>query len=167
MTFLIDGYNLMHALGYASKSMSAKRFERRRTEFLDWLAKSSAERAAVVRIVFDAQLAVSPSAEQDHKGVRVCFAYRQTADDLIESLIAKEPQPANLTVVSNDHRLQAAARHRGCVSFTCEQFTDWLIDRSPEPKTAEAPVPEKPEGLESAKEAEDLLKAFTVAKRRR
>ena len=61
MTFLIDGYNLMHAVGLASRAMPAAKFERGRTRLLDWLADGVKDRAGV-RVVFDAQQAPARSA---------------------------------------------------------------------------------------------------------
>ena len=111
MTFLIDGYNLMHAAGLAHRAMPAVQFDRARTRFLDWLADGAKARAEL-RVVFDAQQAPTPSLESIHRGVRVRFAFGQTADDLIEELVATEQQPKSLTVVSNDSRAREAARRR-------------------------------------------------------
>jgi predicted RNA-binding protein with PIN domain len=162
VTFLIDGYNLMFALGLASKKMSAKKFEMKRREFLDWLAKESKGRGATMRVVFDAQQAISPSPESEHKGVQVRFAYRETADDEIEKLLAAEPHPEAVTVVSNDSRIRAAGEHRGCATFSCEAFTDWLTERQPTPRPQSSGPPEKPDG--PAAEDEELLKVFSVPK---
>ena len=159
MTFLIDGYNLMFAAGYATPNMAAARFERGRGRFLDWLAEHVGRRPAALRVVFDGQRAVGPSAEHDHKGLRVLFAYRETADDLIEVLVAAEPRPAALTVVSNDRRLQDAARHKGCPVRGCEAFMDWLLAYDAVPKAAGPPGPEKPDGPGPG-EVEELLRAF-------
>src|SRR6266545_6613976 len=126
VTFLIDGYNLMFAAGLASKAMPAAQFDRARTRFLDWLADGT-KNGAVLRVVFDALQAPSPSLESLHRGVRVRFAFGQTADDLIEELVATEPKPAALTVVSNDTRVREAARRAECLLATCEEFIDWLI----------------------------------------
>ena len=42
MTFLIDGYNLMHAVGSVPTGIHAKQFDAARSRFLDWLAESPA-----------------------------------------------------------------------------------------------------------------------------
>src|SRR5262245_50616272 len=72
VTFLIDGYNLMHAVGLATSAMPGAQFERARTRLLDWLADGAKDRAEL-RVVFDAQNAPSPSLETRHRGVRVRF----------------------------------------------------------------------------------------------
>src|SRR5262249_21622071 len=77
-----------------------------RTRFLDWLAHHTAGRDDVVRVVFDAQAAPAASPEIDYRGVRVAFAFGRTADELIEELVAAEPRPDRVTVVSNDGQVR-------------------------------------------------------------
>ena len=150
MTFLIDGYNLMYAAGLASRGMSAAQFDRARERFLDWLADGATGRDSTLRVVFDAQQAPAPSLESVHRGVRVRFAFRQTADDLIEELVETEPKPAALTVVSNDSQVREAGRRAGCLLASCEEFIDWLIADAKQQgamgqtQGADAPAPRKP-----------------------
>src|SRR5687767_8384598 len=109
---LVDGYNLLHAAGLAGSNLRAAR-----RRLLDWLADTA--RGEPLLVVFDAQDAPAASAETNHRGVRVRFAFRQTADDLIEALLAADPRPGELTVVSNDTRLHEAARRRGSRVWSC------------------------------------------------
>lgn len=160
MTFLIDGYNLMHAVGLASRTMPATQFNRARTRLLDWLADGVKDRAEL-RVVFDAQHAPTPSLETLHRGVRVRFAFGQTADDLIEELIAFEARPELLTVVSNDSRVRESGRRAGCVPSTCEAFIDWL-QRPPQPEAGVPHSPEKPEP--TPRDVDELLPIFSNPK---
>jgi predicted RNA-binding protein with PIN domain len=166
VTFLIDGYNLMHAIGLLGQGTPDGGLERARKRFLDWLAAGSKERSESFRVVFDAQNAPRASSETDHRGIRVLFSFRQTADDLIEELLANEQMPARVTVVSNDTRLQASGHRRGTMVFTCEQFLDWLIEdsnASPPPRTQ----PDKPEQSATQDEMAAWLTAFSTPKRKR
>jgi predicted RNA-binding protein with PIN domain len=164
VTFLIDGYNLMYATGLASRSMPAAQFDRARTRFLDWLADGAKARAEL-RIVFDALQAPSPSLESLHRGVRVRFAFGQTADDLIEELVAIEPKPASLTVVSNDSRVREAARRAACVLATCEEFIDWLI--TPERQGAGASGEQESKPEPTSDDVNSLLQVFSKPKQRK
>jgi predicted RNA-binding protein with PIN domain len=167
VTFLIDGYNLMHAAGLAHRAMPGAQFDRARTRLLDWLADGAKDRAEV-RVVFDAQEAPAPSLETVHRGVRVMFAFRQTADDLIEALVAIEPRPELLTVVSNDSRVRESARRAGCPAFTCAEFIDWLI--SPAGARAQGDRNRAPDGdkpLPTSGDVDELLSVFNKPKPKR
>jgi uncharacterized protein len=166
MTFLIDGYNLMHAIGYLRQGIPDGGLERARTRFLDWLAASAKKQTDLFRVVFDAQGSTKKSPESDHRGVRVLFSYRQTADDLIEELLAGESIPSRITVVSNDTRIQAAGNRRGSMVYTCEQFVDYLIDDSNVPPQP-LPQVDKPEHTATPDEMAAWLNAFSKPKRKR
>jgi hypothetical protein len=164
VTFLIDGYNLMHAAGLAHRAMPAVQFDRARTRFLDWLADGAKARAEL-RVVFDAQQAPTPSLETVHRGVRVRFAFRQTADDLIEELVAVEQRPKLLTVVSNDSRVREAARRAECITFTCGEFIDWLLtSENPQSGGARSPEAEKPIPSITDEDKDEWLNAFNTPK---
>jgi len=168
VTFLIDGYNLMHAVGLARQGLPAGALHRARTRFLDWLAEAGRGRSAILRVVFDAQTAPAPSPEADHRGVRVRFAFGHTADDEIEELLTRESDPAHVIVVSNDARIREAGRRRGAAFQSCEEFVDWAI----EPRRAPAPVPDRPEPdkpapAATAEEMAAWLAAFSQPPRRR
>jgi predicted RNA-binding protein with PIN domain len=83
---------------------------------LDFLADSlPAKQIERTTVVFDA-LSAPPGLPREltHRGLAVRFARRGgSADELLEELIAAEPDPRNLLVVSSDHRVQRAARQRG------------------------------------------------------
>jgi predicted RNA-binding protein with PIN domain len=170
VTFLIDGYNLLHAVGWATrKKMPSGTLEAARRKLLDWLAASVPLKSgtAVFRVVFDAQKGPAPSGGRSHRGVLVQFAYRRTADDVIEELLDAERAPREVTVVSNDGRLVEAARRTGSRGWACQEFVDWLI--AAERATPGAPhyrPPEKPEGPAPADEAAALLRAFQKPKPR-
>lgn len=140
---LIDGYNLLHALGMAPKP-GGMSLERSRLRMLEWLAGELGEEAADVGVIFDSQMMTGDN-EQTHRGIWMRFSRGQSADDLIEELIRQEPVPARLTVVSNDHRIQVAAKRRGCLFWDCEQFVDWLQSLAKKPREEpRAEVGEKP-----------------------
>ena len=167
MTFLIDGYNLMHAVGLASAKLPAGRLEGARLRLLDWLADAADGRGATLRVVFDAKAAPAASPETDHRGVRVAFAFRRTADELIEELVGAEPRPERVTVVSNDGQVREAARRRGCGVFSCEALVDWLVEGRPDARRLPAPEPDKPEPAATPDELAAWLAAFSAPKGRR
>ncbi len=166
MTYLIDGYNLMYALGLIKTGLPKGGLERARNRFLDWLAAAAKDRRAVLRVVFDARFAPRESSESSHRGIRVLYAFRQTADDVIEQLLEAETLPVRVTVVSNDNRLKAAGRHSRAAVQSCEEFVDWLIEDEGG-NTPPQPEPDKPEPTPTETEMAAWLTAFSTPKRKR
>lgn len=155
---IIDGHNLLHAIGLANRKSDAKALGRGRTRLLDWLADRGAGHTLLV--VFDGGGNTRSSGESQHRGVRVRFSFQQTADELIEALLRAERHPAKLHVVSNDRQVQDAGRSRGCVVFTCEAFVDVMLA---EPKAAPPPADDKPP---PRIDDDELLAAFSQPKPR-
>jgi len=136
-TLLIDGYNVMHALGYLSQRTPANQLESARRRFLDFLAERVAGRNVNCAVVFDAANAPAHVlAEIEYKGLTVYSAKRQEADDLIEDLIRRHSAPKQLLVVSNDRRLRRAAERRGSMALGSTELLDWL-DRPAAPEQSE------------------------------
>jgi uncharacterized protein len=164
VVFLIDGYNLMHAVGMLRVGLPKKQLAPARTKFLDWLADAARDRPDTLKVVFDAVNGPAPSSEHGHRGVRVRFAFKQTADEQIEELVRAVSVPKGAAVVSNDGQVQEAARRRGCGVFTCQGFVDWLI--APPRAPAEPPPPDdKPVPDPTAAELAAWEAAFTTRKR--
>jgi uncharacterized protein len=140
--YLIDGYNLLHALGVLAGKVSPAGLERARRRLLDYLVAAGAGEAGPVAVVFDAAGA-APRAdpEQEYQGLRVEFAVgHDEADDLIELHILRADDPRHLHVISDDHRIQRAARRRQWPVLGCVDYLEWLDgrqrrrqDRAPEP----------------------------------
>jgi predicted RNA-binding protein with PIN domain len=155
---LIDGYNLLHALGMSPQS-SGLSLERSRLRMLDWLGSATRDKSADICLVFDAA-AASGTSERTVRGMLIRFSTGQTADDLIEQLIRDERVPSSLTVVSNDRRIQRAAQRRGCIWWSCGELLDWLPKSSErESVTAQEPEADKP-AAPSSEEIDDWLKRF-------
>ncbi|MCS6863672.1 MAG: NYN domain-containing protein [Gemmataceae bacterium] len=169
VSFLVDGYNLLHAMGLATRDMPAAAFVRARLRLLDWIADHLKNRAEV-HMVFDAQSAPEPTLQTRHRGLQVQFAFAQTADDAIETWIATAANPQSLTVVSNDARVREAARRGECWYLNCGQFVDWLLSDRPPPGTPSAAPTrdpwheDKPEP--TPRDIDELLPIFHQPKRR-
>ncbi|MEM9367016.1 MAG: NYN domain-containing protein [Planctomycetota bacterium] len=142
IALLIDGYNIIAPVAAPRKPRSlpaasspghnpAKWLQRERTILIERLATHL---PASVRentcVVFDAK--THPAGSPNHivsSEIEIRFAVdHPEADDLIEELIASHSVPKSLTVVSSDHRIQAAARRRKCVYFDSQNWFDHLLD---------------------------------------
>jgi len=163
VSFLIDGYNLMYAVGLAPPPKGTPAaLDAARKRFLDWLADSPPIKAdpSAVRVVFDAQNSTRDFGSSAHRGLTITFSFRQTADDLIEALVSVHPNPREVRVVSNDARLRDFARRHKCKPMTCGEFVDWLLtlpkaDPASQPtKSDDKPPPDWPDEFDS------LMRAF-------
>ncbi len=126
--YLIDGYNLLHAMGVLSGRVGPNGLEKARARLLGLLAGGFGDDSRSVTVVFDAANAPRGAAEAlEFRGIHVRFAVRQDeADDLIEELVRRDSAPRRITVVSDDHRLHRAARRRACKVQGCDEFLAWL-----------------------------------------
>jgi predicted RNA-binding protein with PIN domain len=110
---IIDGYNLLHVTGLFGRGKAS--LEASRQALLGFLAAAvEPEEIAATTVVFDA--AAAPPGLPNRftmRGIDVQFARGyESADELLEELIAAHPTPRKLTVVSSDHRVQRAAKKR-------------------------------------------------------
>lgn len=161
MSFLIDGYNLMYAVGSPPPpNGTPAALAAARTRLLDWLADAPPVKAAPssIRVVFDAQNSKRDHGSSTHRGLLVSYSFRQTADDLIEALVSVHPHPERLKVVSNDGRLRDFARRNKCQHLSCTEFVDWLI-ATPKANPTAPPADEKPK-TDWPDEFDTLMKAF-------
>jgi predicted RNA-binding protein with PIN domain len=160
MRYLIDGYNLLHAMGLLhANRVGPHTLEKARLALLGRLAGHLAPQGNRITIVFDASGGRRGGAtELDYQGIHIYYAVHEEADDLIAELIDQDPAPRQLTVVSNDHRVQQAARRRQCQVLGSLDFLDRLESPPQTPrstKDAEA----KPEGVSRA-ETQHWLQEF-------
>lgn len=165
MTFLIDGYNLMYFAGKLRRNLPPGRLEANRLAVLDWVADQVNARSTADQFifVFDARNAPGPTSEVVRRGLRLRYTYDRTADDEIEELITRATRPRDLTVVSNDHRIQRTGRRAGCRVMACDEFFEWLTTR-PKPVSCPAvhpPGTDKPPDSPNPAEIEEFLRVFS------
>ena len=130
-TYVIDGYNLIHALGMIRRDAGPRGLEAARTQLLQFLAQSFGDNSSSVTVIFDAKHAPRGAVrDQVFHGMSVRFAPKeQSADDLIETIIQEHAAPRSLVVVSNDARLQNAAQRRLARAWSHEALLDFLEQR--------------------------------------
>src|SRR5262245_2121280 len=158
-TYLVDGYNLIHAMGLLPPRVGPGGLEKARRALLGLLAGTFGEEASAVTVVFDARQAPpGADAAQIAHGIRVQFAVGgREADEVIEELIQQASAPKSLSVVSDDHRLQQAARRRQARSVGCGDFLDLLKAKR---KECRRPAPDEKHGHASGAETAHWLEAF-------
>jgi predicted RNA-binding protein with PIN domain len=140
MRFLIDGYNLLHRLGLMRTRMGPGELAGARRRLVSLLKAACGKDAGLICIVFDSAGA-SPKRGPDQidQDIDIRFARRgEAADDVIEDLIRSHSAPKQLTVISDDRRLQRAARRRACRVVSCTSYLEEVERKlrpdSPDPK---------------------------------
>ena len=159
MRYLIDGYNLMHALGLMPRNLPPGGLRKVRNRFLNDLAdKLGSTDAHLTTVVFDAQKAPAhlPS-ETRHKGMTVEYAADVgEADERIEQIIARHSVPKTLSVVSTDLRIRQAARRRRAKAVTSDDFWTWLEDRQTRHRRKSVETPEPSDSKPDTQHDRDL-----------
>lgn len=136
MRILIDGYNLMYAIGAMPRNAAPEALRKVRHRFLNELgALIPPIDAHQTTVVFDASIVMEhlPKA-QTQKGMTILFAVDDDdADSRIEALIHKHSSPKNLTVVSTDLRVRQAAMRKKAKAVKSEDFWAELKARKTKP----------------------------------
>jgi predicted RNA-binding protein with PIN domain len=132
--FLIDGYNVLHAVGLPRR-VGPGALQLARQRFLALVRHRYPD--AECTVVFDGKRASTP---QNERGITVLFS-NGTADDLIAELLAHDSAPRTLCVVTSDHAVQTAARRRQASVVEADRFVRDLESR---PVPPPASGPEKP-----------------------
>ena len=148
MSLLIDGYNLLNAVGIIGRGVGPGGLERSRLTLLDFLAESlDPSEVPQTTVVFDAGDA-PPGLPRvvKHRGLTVRFAAGyDDADTLIEELIRADSAPRRLTVVSSDHRLQRAARRRRAGAVDSDVWYAEVVRRRIDRRESTPSAPAKPQ----------------------
>ena len=143
MRYLIDGYNLLHAMGVLAGRVGPHGLEKARLALLGRLLALHADDPGRVTVVFDAARArAGAEREQEYNGLHILYALREEADDVIEAIIRRESTPRQLTVVSDDRRLKEAARRRQCPALGCLDY----LEQVGRPTSPPHPCPSPPRG---------------------
>jgi predicted RNA-binding protein with PIN domain len=131
MSLLIDGYNLLHATAIFGAGGNAS-FRASREALLDFLAAAiDATERTRTTIVFDAAEA-PPGLPLQHTVEDITVYYArdyESADDLLEELIAAHHAPRQLVVVSSDHRVQRAAKKRRATAIDSHVWYGEIVAR--------------------------------------
>ena len=130
MDLIIDAYNLIFQCGLEGPQRTPASITRSRTRLIQLLASLlPAEQCTNTTVVFDAKRIPLKETQIDSRkqGIRVLFAVGyESADEMIEELIAAHSHPKDLLVVSSDHRIQNAATRRKAKAIDSDVWLDQL-----------------------------------------
>jgi predicted RNA-binding protein with PIN domain len=160
---IIDGYNLLHAAGWAQSRYAAGELEACRTRLLKFLAERlSSDEAVRTTVVFDARHPpVAAPRFLSHGLLRVLFASPHgDADRMIEELLENSASPRTITLISSDRRLQVAARNEKATSISSQDFLESLRSRKSAVAEQQRELAEKPDRVTNASELDFWLRVF-------
>lgn len=145
MPFLIDGYNLYHALRKYSEEWA----DTIPQAMCQWIEKDMNRIGDWAIVVFDGtRPRGSFSQEGREKHVSVLFSGGgKDADSILVSLIQKNTAPRRLIVVSSDNRLRTAARRRKATSLSANEYLLALTKRQEKKRVRSKEPQEKQQGL--------------------
>ncbi|HMP02104.1 MAG TPA: NYN domain-containing protein [Gemmatales bacterium] len=128
MRVLVDGYNVLFALGLIPRQLEPDTLHQARLQLLEMVRQHLGDRAREVAVFFDASRAPAHApGDSTWHGISVFFARKKTeADDLIEHLVVQAAVPRRMTVISSDRRLRQVAERRGATAVRAEDFLEWL-----------------------------------------
>ena len=134
MDVIIDAYNLIFQCGLEGRQRTPASITRSRTRLIQLLASLlSPEQCTTTTVVFDAKRIPLKETQIDSRkrGIRVLFAVGyESADEMIEELIAAHTHPKDLLVVSSDHRIQNAATRRKAKAIDSDVWLDQIENQS-------------------------------------
>ncbi len=157
---IIDGYNLMHSVGYAREHYGQGGLERSRNRLLRFLInRLDLEERRRTTIVFDARtIPFEGSRQQKLEELTILFNQAGSdADTLIEELILEHSAPKQLEVISGDRRLQRAIKRRKGIAVESEDFAKLL-------RTRESIVPCSSQDVESPSETDGKLESASSSR---
>ena len=166
---LIDGYNLMYAIGYAQAGdMRPKALETGRNRLIELLAEHLGPAANQTCIVFDAGEVAPKGLPKfyQQRSIHLLFSSDYlSADECIQEILQVHSNPKRLVLLSSDHSVQRKGTARGATirdSEDWKQAMELLTDRTLNDKqpAEEALDPSKQNPNLSASDREKWLREF-------
>lgn len=142
--YVVDGYNLLHAL----RKLHALpgEFSQARARLLELLAHVGRRESRPVRVFFDGEPGQLSPGQLDHPGVAVefCGPGRESADYALRQFVAEHADPRRLLVVSSDREVARVCRACGARILTSQEMSSVLAALVQRGKAPAAGAAEKP-----------------------
>ena len=142
MAIIVDGYNVLHTAKWLASGWKGVG----RAELCKLLGQLSQVTGEKVTVVFDAAPPKrGPGIGKELMAEVVFSGHGRKADDVIIKMINESSGPRDLTVVSSDREIRAAAKRRGCkvrpagefIQASARQLGSAMRDLAAEPEEKE------------------------------
>ena len=123
-TLIIDGYNVIHAIPQLEEMLDES-LEAARAGLVQFMSDFNKSRKDINRtyVVFDGKAELYDEEEHAAAGIIVIYTRKGTdADKKIVDIIREAPEPADITVVSNDNFVYNNSRALGARVKSVEEF---------------------------------------------
>ena len=125
--YILDGYNLIHAIPTLRKLLAHDAFQSR--EQLAYLvSRLTFRRKFRCTIVFDGVKPPEAPPRSAHSPVHFVYSSPQTADARIKSLIDQSKNRSLLVIISSDREILNYARVCSCTTHTSKYFGNLLFE---------------------------------------
>ncbi len=126
--YIVDGYNLIF-FWPEMKELAAKSLENAREQLLRRLQNYAAYADKKLIAVFDGyRVGGGAGGQQDLPHLTVIYTKEhETADMLIERMLAEKKKDERYAVVSNDNLIRLSAIRQGALRVRCEEFLDEYV----------------------------------------
>ena len=142
--YVVDGYNLLHALKKLPDGLPAD-FGRARARLCELLSHMARRETQSVRIFFDGSHGELSAGDLSHPRVKITFCGPGTgaADRAVLNFVENDNHPNKLRVVSSDIEVVQACKLNGAQVISSQEMASKLdgIIRKLDPRTG---APEKP-----------------------
>jgi predicted RNA-binding protein with PIN domain len=156
--YIIDGYNLIHAIPSLKKLLQADAFQaREQLAFL--VSRLTFKRKFRCTIVFDGMKPSDIQLQSSHSPIHIVFSSPVTADDKIKSMITQSKNRTSLVIISSDHEILDYAKVCSCTTHTSKYFSNLLLEE-------ENGGTEKEQSSLSKNQVDEWLKIFGERKNR-
>ena len=125
--YIIDGYNLLHAIPTLKKLLSHDAFQARE-QLVQFVSRLTFRRKFRCTIVFDGAQPSSPHPSSTRSPVHIVFSHPNSADIKIRSMIEASKNRTQLVVISSDHEILKFAKVCSCATFTSRSFSNLLFE---------------------------------------
>ncbi|MCA8913107.1 MAG: NYN domain-containing protein [Planctomycetes bacterium] len=141
--YVIDGYNLLHALRKIPGELP-KDFGRARARVIALLSQFAQRESTKVRIFFDGTPGRLDDGDLDYPGVKVVFCGpgRESADHAVREFVLNAMEPFKLKVVSSDLEVAKSCKLNGAKVISSQVMATLLGKLTPD--RGEPARPEKP-----------------------
>jgi len=124
--FILDGYNLIHAIPALKKTL-AHDVQSAREMLIHSVARLTHQRKFRCTIVFDGSPPPNVVRQPSNAPIHVVYSYPHNADTKIKQMIEQSKNRSQLVIVSSDREILNFAKVCSCQTHTSKHFANLLF----------------------------------------